>query len=433
MVNDAEVRLWGRTIGAVSWDQSREIGVFQYLPEFVRSGIELSPVCMPLASYPYEFPSLPRHSFKGLPGLLADSLPDKFGNAVIDTWLAEQGRSISTFYAVERLCYVGSRGMGALEFRPAHWSPAAESEHVDIAAMVDLASRILDERSHLSGILGQSTDREQIENILRVGASAGGARAKAVLAWNRETGEFRSGQVEIGDGFEPWMIKFDGVSNNADRELSDPKGYGLIEYAYHRIAKLCGIEMSECRLHAEGGRSHFMTRRFDRTNSGAKLHMQSLAAMAHYDFHESRMYSVEQALQIMKRLRLPRSDMEQQFRRAVFNVIGRNQDDHVKNIAFLMDQFGNWRLSPAFDLTYSWNPKGPHTSQHQMSINGKRDQFTRTDLHTLAEFVDIKRKRADEWIDQCIDAFDQWPVIADEIGIPEQRIDQVKKAQRLTF
>jgi serine/threonine-protein kinase HipA len=308
-MTDARVILWGRDIGAVSWLDDRELGVFQYAPEFVGSGIEVAPLVMPLRDEPYAFPALPRETFKGLPGLLADSLPDKFGNAVINAWLAREGRTPESFNPVERLCYIGARGMGALEFKPALFGPASQSSAVEVAALVDLANRILDERTLLAGRLSGTDDAEAIEDVIKVGTSAGGARAKAILAWNEQTGEFRSGQVSSDDRFTYWLMKFDGITDNRDKELADPQGYGLIEYAYYLMALDAGIDMSECRLHREGGRAHFMTKRFDRTDTGEKWHMQSLSAMMHFDFNRPDAYSYEQALQTLRRIGMPTADV----------------------------------------------------------------------------------------------------------------------------
>ena len=430
MNNDARVLLWGSVIGAVTWLEDRAVGVFQYAPEFLDSGIQLAPLMMPLHEFPYEFPALARNTFKGLPGLLADSLPDKFGNAIIDAWLASEGRTAESFHPVERLCYIGSRGMGALEFEPATFGPSISKNAVDVGSLVSLANRILGERSRLGGVFTGEDDREVIEDILRVGTSAGGARAKAILAWNPETNEFRSGQVEVQAGFEHWLMKFDGVANNRDKELADPMGYGKIEYAYHLMAVEAGIRMSPCRLHHEGGRSHFMTRRFDRTAKGKKLHMQSLGAIAHYDYNQPSSYSYEQAIQVIRRLGLVREDLEQQVLRAIFNVVGRNHDDHVKNIAFLMDRQGAWRLSPAFDVSYSYDPRGEWTGRHQMSVNGKRDDFEREDLIVLANAAGIKRARADEMIDCVIETLRRWPYFAEKAGVSDARTAQIQANQR---
>jgi serine/threonine-protein kinase HipA len=430
-MTDAKVFLWGSQIGAVSWVEDRQIGVFQYAPEFLQSRIELAPLMMPLSPYPFEFPALPSETFKGLPGLLADSLPDKFGNAVIDAWLASQGRTSESFNPVERLCYIGKRGMGGLEFEPSLAEGRSKSQAVEVSRLVELSNRVLNQRASLAGSLGGGDDHEALEDILRVGTSAGGARAKAILAWNPKTNEFRSGQLSTSKGFEYWILKFDGVNNNRDKEIADPLGFGLIEFAYYQLARMAGIEMMPSRLHHEGGRSHFMTKRFDRTDDGSKLHMQSLSAMAHLDFNQAGLYSYEQALQIMKRLGLPRADLEQQVLRAFFNVVGRNQDDHVKNIAFLMDRKAAWRLSPAFDMTYSYHPNGRWTSQHQMSINGKRDDFTRSDLAALAAVAGIKKNKANELLDRVVDTFKDWPSVAKEVGIEEQRITAIGKKLRL--
>jgi serine/threonine-protein kinase HipA len=429
-MNDARVVLWGNVIGAVTWLEDREIGVFQYAPDFLRSGIQLSPLTMPLGEFPYEFPALARNTFKGLPGLVADSLPDKYGNAIIDAWLASQGRTAASFHSVERLCYVGSRGMGALEFQPATLGPPTSTRAVEVERLVDLANQILDERARLGGVFSGDDDQEAINDILRVGTSAGGARAKAILAWNPETNEFRSGQVDAGEGFEHWLLKFDGITSSRDTEVATPMGYGKIEYAYHLMAVEAGIEMTTCRLHHEGGRSHFMTRRFDRSANGGKRHMQSLGAIAHYDYRQPASYSYEQAIQVIRRLGLPRKDMDQQVLRAMFNVVGRNCDDHVKNIAFLMDRRGEWRLSPAFDISYAWNPSGEWSSRHQMSMNGKRDGFMREDLLAPAKVADIKKVRAEQMVDRVIEAVRRWPDFAGEAGVSDALAKVIQDSQR---
>lgn len=430
-MSDAKVLLWDSEIGAVSWVEDRQVAVFQYDPSFIRSGIQLSPLMMPLRDLPYEFPALSKETFKGLPGLLADSLPDKFGNAVIDTWLASQGRTAASFNSVERLCYIGSRGMGGLEFKPALRISHSKSDEIEVSKLVELSNKILDQRAGLEGVFSGTDDRDAIEDILRVGTSAGGARAKAILAWNPKTNEFRSGQVKIPSDFEYWIMKFDGVSNNRDKELSDPQGYGMIEYAYYLLAVKAGIEMTECHLHHEGGRSHFMTKRFDRSLDGSKIHMQSLCAIAHVDFNEPALYSYEQTIQTMKRLGLSQSDLEQQVLRAMFNVVGRNHDDHVKNIAFLMNRRGEWKLSPAFDVSYAYDPKGYWTSQHQMSINGKLEMFTKEDLISMAKIAGIKTNRALEMLDRVITTMKSWPEVAGNVGITEDRIHKIQSTHRL--
>lgn len=429
-MTDATVRLWGKDIGAVSWLADRGVGVFQFMPEFAGSGIQLAPVMMPLSPDPYEFPGLPRDAFKGLPGMLADSLPDKFGNALIDTWLAAQGRPASSFNPVERLCYIGMRGMGALEFHPTILKAARTSRRLEIDALTKLANDVLNNRERLTGVLKGDDDRETLEEILRVGTSAGGARAKAILAWNSDTGEFRSGQVKAGEGFTYWLMKFDGISNNRDKELADPQGFGLIEYGFYLLALAAGIDMSECRIHHEGGRAHFMTQRFDRSASGQKLHMQSLAALRHYDFNAAGAYSYEQAVETIRLLGLPAHDIEQQFRRAVFNVLIRNQDDHVKNIAFLMNRKGEWRLSPAYDVSYAYNPDGSWTHQHQMSLNGKRDGFALPDLIEFGIFCGFKPKKAEAIVRDIHAHVDDWMSYAEQAGVAEGAAAAIHRAMR---
>ena len=427
----ASVVLWGRDIAAVTWDETRDISVFQYQPEFVNSGIQVAPLTMRLAEGTFEFPSLAKATFKGLPGLLADSLPDKFGNAVIDAWLATQGRNPDSLNPVERLCYIGTRGMGALEFKPTTAGAPTSRQNLQVGQLVKLANRVLNSRESLQGEFTGDDDAEAIQDILRVGTSAGGAHAKAILAWNEETGEFRSGQVDLPEGFTQWLMKFDGISNNKDKELNDPRGYGRIEYAYYLMALEAGIEMNRCRLHDEGGRSHFMTQRFDRTEENAKLHMQSLGAIQHFDFNQAGAYSYEQAIRAMLKLNLSPKQVEQQFRRATFNVIARNQDDHVKNIAFLMNREGEWSLSPAYDVAYSYNPNGEWTSQHQMSINGKRDHFELSDLIALANAGGIKKRKAEEITSEVSEAVGTWQKQADAAGVSQKDANKIQNVFRM--
>lgn len=418
----ANVRMWGRTIGVVALDDDTDVATFEYAPEFVRSGIEPAPLTMPLGDRLYSFPDLSRETFHGMPGLLADSLPDRFGTALIDAWLARQGRTPESFNAVERLCYTGSRGMGALEFEPALGPAPGSSAPLDVARLVELASDVLTQRTDLQASFQDEEKEGALQQILRVGTSAGGARAKAVIAWNRETNEVRSGQVASDPGFEHWLMKFDGVGGNRDKEMADPQGYGAIEYAYYRMATDAGITMSECRLFEENDRRHFMTKRFDRGDAGEKLHMQSLGGLAHFDFNRAGIYGYEQAMQVIRRLGLPMSDLEQQFRRMVFNIVARNQDDHVKNIAFLMDRSGAWSLSPAFDVTYAYQPAGAWTSSHQMTLAGKRDNFTLDDFAACADAVSMSRNRASSIIDDVRTIVSRWSAYADDAGVfPEHR------------
>ncbi|MBK8116093.1 MAG: type II toxin-antitoxin system HipA family toxin [Candidatus Accumulibacter sp.] len=427
----AEVRLWGKTIGAVSLQDGEEVASFEYDGAFAQSGIQVAPVVMPLSRRVYRFPELSRSTFHGLPGLLADSLPDKFGNALIDAWLASQGRQANSFNAVERLCYTGERGMGALEFAPAIGPRAKQTTPIEVGKLVELASEVMAHRNNLQASFAAEGREEALRDILRVGTSAGGARAKAIIAWNPKTNEVRSGQVKAGKGFEYWLLKFDGVSGNKDKELEDPKGYGVIEYAYYLMALDCGIDISECRLFKENGRSHFMTRRFDRLTTGEKLHMQSLCALAHYDFNMAGAYSYEQALLVMRQLQLPMQAIEQLFRRMAFNIVARNQDDHVKNIAFLMNKAGEWSLSPAFDITYSFNPSGEWTASHQMTMNGKRDHFMLEDFIACARTASMKRGRAAKIVAEVQATVAQWPSFAETAGVPEGVREKIQRTLNL--
>lgn len=431
MTSEAWVSLWGRKIGAVVLGEGDDIASFEYDSAFAGSGIEVSPLTMPLSTRVYSFPELSRKTFHGLPGLLADSLPDRFGNALIDTWLATQGRSPDSFNAIERLCYIGRRGMGALEFSPAIGPRARKAKNIQIDKLVELASEILSQRNHLNVSFSERGKKRALADILRIGTSAGGARAKALIAWNPNTNEVRSGQVNAGDGFDYWLLKFDGVQGNRDKELEDPRGYGSIEYACYLMARDCGIEMAECRLFEENDRRHFMTRRFDRSNEGQKLHMQSLGSLAHFDFNLAGAYSYEQALMTIRQLGLPMSAIEQQFRRMVFNIVIRNQDDHVKNIAFLMDKKGRWALSPAYDMTYSFNPSGAWTSTHQMTINGKRDDFTLDDFKRCASVALMKRGQEKLIIGEIQDVVSNWREYAKDADLPKQTSGNIYRQLRL--
>lgn len=421
MINYADVYLWNQHIGAVAWDENRQAGSFEYTANFARSGLEVSPLMMPLQDgHVYQFPSLSHDTFLGLPGLLADALPDAFGKALLDKWLVSVGRTFAN--PIERLCYQGKRSMGALEFVPAQDNYLERGTQLEIDSLVEIAREVLDQKKQLDTNLHEDT-KEAIANIIRVGTSAGGQRAKAVIAFNDETGEVRSGQIDAPEGFLHWLLKLDGVTN---AELGDPKHYGRIEYVYSLMARKAGIDMTECRLLEENGRAHFMTRRFDRINGNEKIHMQTLCGIAHYDYKMLRAYSYEQVFQVMRRLRLPYSQAEEMYRRMVFNVIARNQDDHTKNISFLMDRQGKWSLSPAYDISWAYNPSGAWTSKHQMSINGKWEGITRDDLLTLAQNVNIKR--ANDIINKVIVAVSKWPTLAKEYDIPDKTVKAIEHA-----
>jgi len=426
MVTVANIQLWGIEVGVVVWDESRMLATMEFDPGFAGYGLDVAPVTMPLLEINrgrrvFSFPGLNRETYSGLPGLLADSLPDRFGNALLDVWLAEQGRTKQSVNPVERLCYTGSRGMGALEYYPAlKLGKNNATTQLDIERMVQLARQVLDEKA---GLTGKMVD-EQIEGlneIIRVGTSAGGARAKAVIAYNESTGEVRSGQVEASMGFTYWLIKFDGVTN---KQLGDPEGYGRIEYAYYLMAKACGIEMADCRLMEENGRAHFMTKRFDRTDAGDKYHMQTLCGIAHLGYNQPLAYAYEDAFEVMRILRLPYPDAEQLFRRMVFNVIARNQDDHTKNISFLMNRQGRWKLAPAYDVTYAYNPENRWIFQHQMAVNGKRSDISRNDFIIVAKNMNIKK--FNDIIDEVASAVEKWEMFAQQANVPERQIEFIK-------
>jgi serine/threonine-protein kinase HipA len=323
--------------------------------------------------------------------------------------------------------------MGALEFVPELGPRARATSKIQIDALVKLVSDVLAHRNALDVHFNPEKRHTALNEILRVGTSAGGALAKAIIAWNPTTHEVRSGQVKAPTGFQYWLVKFDGVSGNRDKELADPEGFTAIEYAYSLMAREAGIEMTECRLLEEGGRRHFMTQRFDRTADGGKLHMQSLAALMHLDFNAAGTHSYEQAFDTIRRLRLPVSALEEQFRRMLFNVVARNQDDHVKNIAFLMNKRGEWSLAPAFDVTYAYNPTGEWTARHQMTINGKQDDFNREDFRACANVAGLKRGRAETILDEVRAAVARWPKFADAADVLPKWRQQVQSTLRLQF
>jgi serine/threonine-protein kinase HipA len=425
----AEVWLWGTLVGLVDQADSGSTTTFQFAPNYAEYGLDVSPLVMPLRREPYTFPHLEYRSFHGLPGLLADALPDKYGTALIDAWLASQGRAPGSFSPVERLCYMGKRAMGALEFEPQRGPRHDTTNVLDVAALVSLASNVLARRAAFSVHIDEQA--QTIADILQIGTSAGGARAKALVAWDPTTREVRSGQLTAGDGFEYWLIKFDGVTGNSDKEFDDPQGYGAIEYAYHLMAVDAGITMMPCQLLEENGRRHFMTKRFDRTDGGDKLHMLTLGGIAHLDFNMAGAYSYEHAFLIQRQLGLPAPEQEQLYRRMVFNVVARNQDDHVKNISFLMDRSGRWSLAPAYDVTYAYNASGAWTSQHQMMIHGKRDGFTTDDLIEAAPSALVKPSRARDIIAEVCHAVSRWRDHAENVGVDEQLAAAIADVHRV--
>ena len=420
MVDVARVNMFGLPVGMFRWDERYEVAQFEYDHSFVGRGLEPSPLMMPVREgRVYSFAGLNRETFMGLPGMLADSLPDTYGRALFDRWLALTGRTSGN--PIESLCYLGKRCMGALEFEPAIDTGYNPQQRFEIDSLVDVAREALSAKASF-GVNLNDDRKAAIAEILRLGTSAGGQRAKAIIAYNKATGEVRSGQIEAPAGFDYFIIKLDGVSAKAG--FRETENYGRLEYSFYKLATACGIDMAECSLIEENGRAHFLTRRFDR-EGGRKIHMQTLCGLAHYDFHLHRGYSYEQAFNVMRALRLPYSSAREMFRRMVFNVVVRNQDDHTKNISFLMGEDGKWRLSPAYDMGYAYNSQGDWTVQHQMSVNGKFDDISRADLLAFGNANGIKD--ALEVIDQVCEVAARWPEMAREAGVPEELINAILK------
>ena len=422
MIKTAFVNIWGITIGAVAWDDKSKLCSFEYDPSFLLKGINLAPLKMPITSGTqiFSFPELRgTTTYNGLPGLLADSLPDKYGNQLINEWLSQQGRDADTMNPVEKLCFIGTRGMGALEFQPSQFKRSKNTFSVEIDSLVELSKKILAKRESLKANLN-SNEKGAMTHMLKIGTSAGGIRAKAIIAFNEKTGEVRSGQTRTPKGFEHWLIKLDGVSYS---QFGDTKGYGRIEMAYYLMAKDCEIDMMESRLLEENNRAHFMTRRFDREGSETKHHIQTFCAMQHYDYNEVQSYSYEQLFQTMRLLRLPYPQAEQMYRRMVFNVLAKNCDDHTKNIAFRLKNGGVWELAPAYDVCYSYNPISSWVSQHALSVAGKRDNISKNDLLVFAKSMNIKK--AEQIIKQINEVVGNWPAYAEQTRVGSKKRDDI--------
>lgn len=423
----AFVHIWGKRAGAVAWNDSTGIASFEYDDAFKRDEWDLSPLKMPIRSgvHIFSFPELRKKAqveldcFKGLPGMLADSLPDNYGNQLINKWLARRGRPQNSMNPVETLCFIGTRGMGALEFEPATSSRNPKTFDVEMNSLVEIARKMLNQREQFETNL-QEEDEQAVRNILRIGTSAGGARPKAVITYNEKTGKVKSGQTNAPKGFDHWLIKLDGVS---DVQLGESFGYGRVEYAYSLMANDCGIEMMPCKLFEENGRVHFMTKRFDREGADTKHHIQTFCAIKHYDYNEVRSFSYEQLFQTMRELRLTYPEAEQMYRRMVFNVLARNCDDHTKNFSFRLKRDEKWKLAPAYDLCHSYRPGSKWVSQHSLSINGKRAGITRGDLLALAEGVNVKK--AGQVIDEVQAVVNRWQEYAERVGVRSELRDAI--------
>ncbi len=417
-VQAIEVRIWGQRVGAVAFDPKLNYYAFEYEPKFARQKIELAPLTMPLSnSEPFVFTELPEQTFKRLPALLADALPDKFGNVLIDAWMAQRGVDKDRVTALDRLGYMGKRGLGALEFRPAHGSNTESKTVIQLSKLVEEARLAvqgeLSDDSHAKAALSQ---------IIRVGTSAGGARAKAVIAWNPKTDEVRAGQFDVLPDFEHWLLKFDGFDKQTDG-LGLSQNYGRIEYAYFLMARQAGITMSDCRLLEENGRAHFMTRRFDRDNN-TKHHLQTLCAMTHLDYNQVATHDYNQLFQTIQRLDLGYIALEEAFRRMTFNVMAMNCDDHTKNFSFILRQKETWALAPAYDMTLEFDPKSKWVSQHLMSVNGKFQEITRDDLLHVADRFSIGN--AERILETVREAVQAWAKFAESAQVSPAEIERIR-------
>lgn len=429
MVKTAFIKIWGETIGAIAWDQDQQLGLFEYDAKFVQKGWDLAPLKMPITSSQtiFSFPELrpsrnsEHNTFKGLPGLLADALPDKYGNQLIDIWLAQQGRPEKSMNPVEQLCFIGSRGMGALEFEPSQLKEKQNTFKVEVESLVDIARKMLNNRNDFNVTI-KGAQEAAMKQIITIGTSAGGARPKAVIAYNKKTGEIRSGQSKVPNGFEHWLIKLDGVS---DIQLGDTQGYGRVEMAYYLMAKACGINMMPCELLEENGRAHFMTKRFDRSEGNIKHHIQTFCAIKHFDYNEVHSFSYEQLFQTMRELRLSYQEAEEMFRRMVFNVLSRNCDDHTKNCSFRLKQNGTWELAPAYDICHAYKPDSIWVSQHALSINGKRKNITLDDFLTIGKSMNIKN--AKDIIMQVGETVSEWDKFAKQVGVDAAKKMAIKE------
>jgi len=424
MVTTAFVKIWGETVGAVAWDMRTGVASFEYESKFAESGWDLAPIKMPIGQRNriFSFPELlarnnESDTFKGLPGLLADSLPDKYGNQLINTWLAQNGRTQNSMNPVEQLCFIGERGMGALEFEPVLLKDRKQTFSVEIQSLVDMARKMLSKRE---GFETNIEEQKVMTQILKIGTSAGGARPKAVIAYNEKTQEVRSGQTKAPKGFEHWLIKLDGVS---EEQFGDTSGYGRVEMAYYYMAKECGIEMMPSQLLEENGRAHFMTKRFDREGS-KKHHTQTWCAIQHFDFSEVGSFSYEQLFQTMRELRLPYPQAEQMFRRMVFNVVARNCDDHTKNFSFRLKKDG-WELAPAYDVCHAYRPGSLWVSQQALSVNGKRQNISKHDLLTIARSMNIKKAKG--IIQEINQNIRRWTEFAEKANVSSNLRDAISK------
>lgn len=419
MVTTAFIHIWDQLVGAVAWDEASKTASFEYDKKFDLQKYPLAPIKMPNKEVIYSFPELAdTETFKGLPGLLADVLPDRYGKELINIWLAQQGRPENSLNPVELLCFVGKRGMGALEFEPATHTKDYTAD-IELESLIDITKSILEKREE---VLLQTSDemKDVMMSILKMGTSAGGARPKAIIAYNEKTGQIRSGQTLADKNFEHWLIKFDEVS---DVQFGTSTGYGKVEMAYYKMATDFGIEMMESRLIEENNRFHFMTKRFDREKGNKKIHIQTFCAIQHYNYNYITSFSYEQLFQTMRLLRLDYAQAEQMYKRMVFNVLARNCDDHTKNFAFMLKEGDAWRLAPAYDVCFAYSPESHWVSQHNLSINGKRKDFTRKDLLHIATQNNIRNP--ERIIEEGLEVVQNWKRYARDYDVDKKKMEAI--------
>lgn len=417
-----DVFLWGTKIGMLDYEPGQtEIATFEYDENFIKVGIELSPINVSTQNKIYNFDNISFNTFHGLPGFIADSLPDKFGNQLIDQYFTQKGKNNNEITALDRLLYIGDRGLGALEYRPSIDFNNSQDTKLDLRSLSELAELVLNKKDILKSNLNNA-DKESALKLLKVGSSAGGARSKALVALDSE-GNIYDGTINHANiKCKYYLLKFDN-DNNSDRDNKDPKGMTKIEYIYSLFAKKCDIDTPITDYIEDGDDFHFLIERFDRINKGNKLdklHYVSWCGMAHAHRDITGAYSYEQLVLTARNIGLGQDTAKEIFKRAVFNIVGKNQDDHTKNFGFLMDRQGNWRLSPSFDMTYSYDPLGKWTKNHQINLNGKQNSFTKEDIITFGKYCGLNKNKSLDILNKTIYIFKKFEEYADKYNVSDK-------------